>query len=400
MAARARAAAVPAGFWLSGIVVCSVVVRVALAHRIVAPWIMVDEIVYSELAKNIAAHGQFFVRGVPSHGYGFVYPVLIAPAWRLFSSVPDAYTAAKAINAVLMSLAAIPAYFLARRLLPSTLSLLCAALAILVPSMLYTGMLMTENAFYPLFLVAAFLLVLTLEQPTVLRQIALLAVCAIAFETRAQAVALFAAVAAAPVLLALVERRGLWATVRRYAWVYGLLSAGGVLTLAGATAAGRSPLSLLGSYRAATSNSYTVDGILHFVLYHVAEFDLYLGVLPFAALLALWLAPRRATPGARAFAVASLSISVWFLAEVGAFASASYVNRIEERNTFYLAPLALIAPSASQPTVSSRADAGCSSRQASSRRCCRSSSRTAGSSMQVRCPTPSHCCPGGGRKTA
>ena len=70
----------------------------------VAPWIMVDEIVYSELAKNVAAHGQFLVRGVPSHGYGFVYPVLIAPAWRLFSSIPDAYAAAKAINAVLMSL--------------------------------------------------------------------------------------------------------------------------------------------------------------------------------------------------------------------------------------------------------------------------------------------------------
>ncbi len=54
----------------------------------VAPWIMVDEIVYSELAKNVAAHGQFLVRGVPSHGYGFVYPVLIAPAWRLFSARP------------------------------------------------------------------------------------------------------------------------------------------------------------------------------------------------------------------------------------------------------------------------------------------------------------------------
>ena len=37
--------------------------------------------------------------------------------------------------------------------------------------------------------------------------------------------------------------------------------------------------------------------ILHFFLYHVAELDLYLGILPFAALLALWLAPRRPTPG-------------------------------------------------------------------------------------------------------
>ena len=36
---------------------------------------------------------------MPSNGYGFVYPMLIAPAWRLFAAVPDAYAAAKAINA-------------------------------------------------------------------------------------------------------------------------------------------------------------------------------------------------------------------------------------------------------------------------------------------------------------
>ena len=70
----------------------------------------------------------------------------------LHARSPTAYAAAKAINAVLMSLAAIPAYFLARRLLPARLSLVVAALTVTVPSMLYTGELMTENAFYPIFL--------------------------------------------------------------------------------------------------------------------------------------------------------------------------------------------------------------------------------------------------------
>src|SRR5215469_2430074 len=194
-AVRSRAVAIPAWAWLTGIVVVSVAARVVIGRRMVAPWIMVDEIVYSELAKNVAAHGEFLVRGVPSHGYGFVYPVLIAPAWALFSSIPSAYAAAKGINAVAMSLAAIPAYYLARRVLTERLALLAAALAVLVPSMLYTGVLMTENAFYPLFLLAAYLLVLVLEAPTPLRQVALLAVCAVAFETRAQALALFAAAA-------------------------------------------------------------------------------------------------------------------------------------------------------------------------------------------------------------
>src|SRR5262249_36417120 len=108
-------------------------------------------------------------------------------------------------------------------------------------------------------------------------------------------------------------------------------------------ARGRSPLSLLGAYRAAAESSYTADGILRFLLYHLAGLDLYVGVLPFAALLALWFAPRRPTPALRAFTVATLAISVWLLVEVSPFASASSVNRIEERNMFYLAPFALIA---------------------------------------------------------
>ena len=48
------------------------------------------------------------------------------PAWRALRLGPDAYAAAKAINAVLMSLAAVPAYFLARRILRARLALLAA----------------------------------------------------------------------------------------------------------------------------------------------------------------------------------------------------------------------------------------------------------------------------------
>src|SRR5207237_10581747 len=155
--------------------------------RMVAPWIMVDEIVYSELAKSFAATGHFLVRGRPSGSYGFVYPVLISPAYRLYGSVPQAYEAAKAINSVLMSLAAVPAYFLARRVLRPPLALVAAVLTILIPSMAYTGTLMTENAFYPAFVLVALALVLVLERPTWIRQVVLLALCAFAFAIRAQA---------------------------------------------------------------------------------------------------------------------------------------------------------------------------------------------------------------------
>ncbi len=342
-AVRTRAVAVPVGIWLAAIVIVSAGVWIAVGRANAAPWIMIDEIVYSELAKSFAAHGHFLVRGVPSNGYGFVYPVMIAPAWWLFAAIPDAYRAAKVIDSVVMSLTAVPAYFLARRLLPSGLSLAAAALTVLVPSMLYTGMLMTENVFYPLFVLAAFLFVRMLEAPTWRRQLVLLAVCLVAFETRAQAVALIPAIVAAPLLLALIERRPLRGALRSFATLYAILGGGALLALAGTVAMGRSPLSLLGAYRAATTSSYTLGGFLHYLLYHVAEFSLYVGVIPFAALLALWFAPRSSTPAGRAFAVASLTISVFLTVEVALFASQASVDRIEERNLFYLAPFALIA---------------------------------------------------------
>ena len=142
------------------------------------------------------------------HGaYGAVYPILIAPAWRLFGSVPDAYAAAKTIGSVLMSLTAIPVYFLARRVLTPLPSLLAAFLAVAVPSLMYTGTLMTETVFYPLFACVALVLVLALERPTLLRQLLLLGLCLLAFLTRTQAIVLIPAVATAPLLLAWLDRR-------------------------------------------------------------------------------------------------------------------------------------------------------------------------------------------------
>ena len=329
--------------WLFALVTVSAAVRILIGSRLVAPWIMVDELVYSELGKSVGEQGRLLVRGVSSTGYGFVYPALIAPAWRLFGPMPAVYAEAKAINAVLMSLAAIPAYFLARRLLSTRLALVAAMLTVLVPSMLYTSTLMTENAFYPIFLAFVLLLVVTLERPTPLRQIALVAVFLIAFETRAEAIALVPAMVVAPLALAVVERRGFRPGLRPFATLYGIFIAGAAAALLVTSAHGRSPLSLLGAYHAATSSTYTVGRVLHFLVYHVAELDLYVGIVPFAALVAIWLTPRSGTPARRAFAVASLAVGVALAAEVSVFASQMSVNRIEERNLFYLTPLALIA---------------------------------------------------------
>jgi len=327
---------------LAAIVVVSLIVRVVIGRSVVAPWIMVDEIDYSELAKSFAARGHFLIRGVPSNGYGLVYPLLIAPAYRTFGAIPDAYRAAKAINGALMSLAAIPAYLLARRVLSVRSALIVAALTLLMPSILYTSTLMTENAFYPIFLTCALALVMMLERPSPARQVVVVLACLLAYATRAQAVCLFPAILSAPLVLVLVEHRGVRG-LRQFATLFALLGGGIVLALVESAARHVSPSSLLGPYRAATTSTYTVGGVLRFFVYHVAEFDLSIGVVPFAALLALWLAPRSVAPAARAFGVASLALVVWLLVVVAAFASQTSVDKIEERNTFYLAPLALVA---------------------------------------------------------
>ena len=53
--ASSLARAIPVWAWLAGIVVLSTGIRYAFTRQIVAPWIMVDELIYSELAKSFAA---------------------------------------------------------------------------------------------------------------------------------------------------------------------------------------------------------------------------------------------------------------------------------------------------------------------------------------------------------
>ena len=114
-----------------------------------------DEVVYSDLAKSIAAGGFPSVRGVHELGWGVVYQTLIAPAWVVFDDPVHAYHAALIVNALLMSLAAVPAYFLARMFVSERASIVVAAATVLVPSMSYTGLVLTENACYPAFVLAA-----------------------------------------------------------------------------------------------------------------------------------------------------------------------------------------------------------------------------------------------------
>ena len=199
---------IPTWVWLAAIVVASTGARALLARGLVAPFIMVDEVIWSELARGFATAGEPLLRDQPHPGYSPVYPLLISPAYALFDNLPQAYAAVKTLNSLLMSLAAVPAFFLARRVVSDRLALLAALLTVAVPSLAYTGTVMTENAFYPLFLLVALVLVRVLERPSPLLVVLLFGLVAVAYGTRVQAVALVPAILAAPLVLAVFERRG------------------------------------------------------------------------------------------------------------------------------------------------------------------------------------------------
>ena len=202
-----RLASVPAWAWLAVIVALSAALRIWLVRGMVAPFVFVDEAIYTELARSLADSGSYAVREMPVSGYSVLYPALIAPAYGLFDGLVDAYTAAKVTNAVVMSLAAIPAYLLARRVAGQWLALLGAVIAVAVPSMAYTGTITTESLFYPVTLAFAFTLVRYLERPGLGRLAGLAGALAVAFATRSQSLAFVPAIATAPLLLAALRRR-------------------------------------------------------------------------------------------------------------------------------------------------------------------------------------------------
>ncbi len=115
--------------------------------------------------------------------------------------------------------------------------------------------------------------------------------------------------------------------------------------------------------------------MLRWLFWHVAELDLSLGILPFAAfLLLLALAPRLG-PRERAFLVGTGVLTALMLVQVAAFAS-RHSLRVEERNLFYVAPLLL-----RRARALGRARASAAARRSRPwpsawPRCCRRSSRS------------------------
>ncbi|HEY3543723.1 MAG TPA: glycosyltransferase family 4 protein [Gaiellaceae bacterium] len=331
---------VPPWLWLGALYAVAVAVVLTLALRVKSPWIMVDELVYSDTARSIADGAGFTIRGHAA-GYGYVYPLLLAIPYAVADRVADVYAFARVLNALVICSVVFPVYLLARRVVRMEAALAAAALAVAAPATVYAASLMTENVFYPLFAWFVLALVAVLDAPTLRRQLIVLALCVLLFLTRAQAIVLFAAVLTAPLALAWIER-GRPRALRAWRPLYALVALAGLAVVVFEAARGRSVFHVLGGYSTAGSTTYHFWPALKWVVLHLSTLALISWVIPFAASVIVLASARHLDRPLRVFAAATASVGAWLVVEVGVFAS-RYSFRLEERNLFYLTPLLLIA---------------------------------------------------------
>jgi hypothetical protein len=210
---------------------------------------------------------------------------------------------------------------------------------------------MTEGAFLPAFVLAAFAIALALERPTLFHQLAALAAIALAFSIRAQGIVLFLVIPTAVVAKAVLDLRGgvprdrLVAELRRL-WPTAALLGGGFIAYVLYKQVQGLPLSSgLGAYQDLAQKHYPLVATARWTIRHLAELGLAVGLVPVSALIVeLWLGLRGAvtTNAERAFLAVVTASMLWVLVETGAFA-ATVTPFVFERYTFYLEPLLLIA---------------------------------------------------------
>ena len=324
---------------IASLVVLSTGLRAWAALRVPVPWIAPDEMTYALIGQDLYRSGSLDILGGPTPYFSAVVPAFVGLPLRL-GDLALGYDLLKVLQALTMSLTAIPVYLWGRSLAGARWAVVAAVLTLAIPGLVYSGLVMTEVLFYPLLVLAAWAAARAIQEPTTGRQLLLAAAIALAMLTRLQALVLVPAVLTAYGVEAAISRST--QTLRRSRLAIGLavlaLAALAVAHLAGSGAA-------LGGYGAVARGAYDAGKAARFVLYHAASLTILAGLLPVCALLLLLLdAARRGEPdpARRAYLAVAASFTVWLVIEVGVFAS-RYVGRLAERDLIGLAPILFLA---------------------------------------------------------
>ena len=320
---------------LASLVAVSVFVRLLVGWLRPTPIYLGDEYLYAALGRSIAESGLPSVRGEAANFPALLQPLVTAPAW-LVHDVGTAFHLVQGLGALAMSLAALPVYWLARRLdLSARLSLGLAALALALPDLVYAGWVLAEPFAYPLVLGAVAAGVASLAKPSPRVQLLFVALAGLSAFARIQFVLLPACFAAAILLVGLRERR-LLAAVREQALPLLVMAAPVGLALA------LGPSRVLAFYGGVTQAHVDPVAIARhsgpnlLVLLYASGFVLVPG-----AILGLVLAFARPRGRAElAFAALTVVLSATLLVEAGLFGAS---DQAQERYVFYVLPLVAIA---------------------------------------------------------
>src|SRR5262249_51833039 len=152
------------------------------------------------LARSLA-HGRLTIRGAPAHFPAILEPLLAAPFW-VHGSVNTGFRLTQGLHALIASLVAVPVWLVARRIgLPRWQRLMCAAIALTLPLLLYSSYLTADVVGVTAAVSAVAVAVVALDTAAKRWQAAFLLFAALATLARVQYVILFAAfVCAAPIV--------------------------------------------------------------------------------------------------------------------------------------------------------------------------------------------------------
>lgn len=304
-----------------------------------SPTVFSDELEWAQISRAIAATGHAARRGEPIH-YKSLYAFLIAPGWWI-DSTSTAYTAIKYLNTVVMALAAVPTFFLARMLVSTRAAAIAALAAVCTSALYYAGFLLPEVLGYPMFALCAWVSIRALSGGGRRWIAGAIVLDLLATQVRSELVALPVSFAIAAIVLWVVGPRGRRLRRGWSAFDY----AGAILLLIGGAIALNALLSPHAHEWATVTQSWQ-GRFWSLGMQAASALALGLGLLPVVGGLAsLWIPERRNDPAWRAFAAftAAAIVTVWtYTAVKAAYLSTVFATRIEERNLIYLQPLLIV----------------------------------------------------------
>jgi hypothetical protein len=321
--------------WLGLTISLSVAARLAAAWNHTSPRTFPDEYLYPAIARSLANGHGLTIRGTPAHFPALLESLVTAPIW-LLAGTTTAFRLTQGLHIFAMSLAALPIYWLARRIsAPVWQALCCAAFAVALPSLLYSSYLTADALAYPLALGAIAAGTASLDRPTRRGEFIFLVLAGLASMTRVQYVIVPVAYTCAALVL---DRGTISSFVRRHQVVLGALAASIVFVMA------LGPAKALGYYHGVLSLHIAPLSLAHWAGVDVMLVSYAAGiVLVPGAIVGLAYGWRSCNPRAyRAFAVLTTCFFALILSEAALYA-ANGSARFQERYLITMLPLLAVA---------------------------------------------------------